>query len=206
MSLHRSHSLVGRATQSSQRQKRLRTQMPLAHRPCQVGKRAGPRMGSWVPSSTKPSVMMNKSCTGLIVFRISKEVRTERTTFHRVASGDGLANMVQSMSGSWFSDNGYFLNVSEVGASDSSSLEYAARFARSRKPVSIPPRLLHGSPEFVADEYRHMDEGELLPASPQSVSGFSFEEIPNDEEAREQLQGEFVDMDDFIDFSSDLVE
>ena len=169
-------------------------------------------MGSWVATSSKPIAMMNKTCTSLLIFRISKEVQTKQRTSNRVATNKNLASnntfTYPSFSisyPSFASDGGYSMNDGDLGASSSSRLEYAARFSRLIEPVVIPPQLLHKNPAISGDSHRSINDL-TSPASYHSLSEWSHEEGFSQCEESGENQGEPIDIDYYLDFSNDLEE
>lgn len=164
-------------------------------------------MGTWIPAATKPSAVMNSACTSLIVFRLPKKAQTKQMTSHGVSTllspvHTGFSTSYHSFS----SDTGCSMNYGELGSSDLSSLEYAARFARSDEPISIPPLLLHRNPGIPMHKYRRIEEDIPSPTAYLSQSELSFEKTfsPNEDSGENQVEP--VDLDTFIEFSSDAEE
>ena len=150
---------------------------------------------------------MNKTCTSLIVYRIPKKPQTKQTTFHRVGTDISPVDAGFSMSWpSFSSDPGFSMSYTELGCSDKSSLQYAARFARPTGPVFIPPQLLHRNPGMSTHKYRLIDDDLPSPATYFSQSEWSHEETFSPNEDSEEKQDETVDLDSFLDFSNDAEE
>lgn len=161
-------------------------------------------MGTWIPASTKPIALMNKTCTSLIVFRIPTKAQTEQRTFHQIAADNSPVNTGFTMSyPSFSSDTGYSMNCRDLGASDKSSLEYAARVALFTESAFIPPQLLHGNPGISTHKHRLIDEDVPSPTTYLSLSELSYEGTLSHNEDSGENQGEPEDISCFLDFSND---
>lgn len=155
---------------------------------------------------------MNMGCTSLMVFRFPKKAQTKQRASHGAATCSSLVNTGFSMSyPSFSSDTCCSMGYGGLGSSAQSSLDYAARFARSIEPIVIPPLLLHQGPGIPMQRYRRIDEDMPSPATYFSPSELSLEETfsPNEDFGENQdelmaLDSSYVD--EFIDFSGDATE
>ena len=150
---------------------------------------------------------MNTECTSLIVFRFPKKAQTKQRTSYGVATCFSPVNTGFSMSyPSFSSDTGGSMYHRGLGSSDKSSLDYAARFARSNELVSIPPLLLHRNPGIPTHKYHRIDEDIPSPTTYFSQSELSYEEPFSPNEDSGENQDELLDLDSYIDYSNDAEE
>lgn len=164
-------------------------------------------MGTWIPASTKPSVVMNTECTSLMVFRFPKKARTKQKTSYGVATCFSPVNTGFSVSyPSFSSDTGGSMPYGGLGCSDKSSLAYAARFARAKESVAITPLLLVKHSGIPTHKYHRIDEDILSPATHFSQSELSYKEKFSPTEDSGENQDELLDLDSFIDYSDDAEE